>query len=235
MNLPEDMVKRAMELLDETGPWRCFHDYLLGLAALTTTFSTEMARRTERKRKTVLRVILGACGYSRWASYANNIHLRSNLQSDSPFLLATGTTSNEALHNQLRNAFRQVYKVHEPVLLMKLAVFVFSKQVAWDAGRRIPSLRQLEEHPVLARVLARPLIDEELWLDREHMAHDGRKVSKASVPSRTTHLRHVARVREWLRKKPARKARAVIKRNVFTQRRRLHLTGGGRNWGRRLP
>ena len=229
-NLPPALLQSATGMSDRPGPWRCFREYLLGLAALTTTYPKEMTRPILRNGKPLLRVILGACWYTRQAPYADNIPLRSNLQSDSPYLLFTGMTSSEAFHNELRGAFRQVYNVHEPIMLTKFAVFVLSKRVTWDAGHRMPSLRQLPQCAILARALARPFVDEDLWRETTDTAPSGKKIPKASVSSRRIHLLHMARVRAWLRKRPARRTAPVKKRDVFTQKRKTHLTGGGRNW-----
>ena len=52
---------------------------------------------------------------------------------------------NEALHVELRGAFRQVYEVSAPTFQLKLDLFTLSKQTDFDAALMMPNLRQMKQ------------------------------------------------------------------------------------------
>lgn len=231
-DLPPSLRAEADNMLDSHGPFKCYRDYLLAMAALSTRFPGEMRRRTDKKGKPVLRIILAACEYARWGSYYNNVMLRTEMGTSGNFL-SSGTTANEALHAELRNAFRQVYSVHVPTLQTRLKTFVLSKQVAWDAARRTPGLRQRSQQAVLFRALARPLFDDLLWNSWAAPSDGTLVVAKATDAPRALLRSHVESVRRWMGVRASSGARRPPKRTVFTQPRAHHLTGGGAGWGPR--
>ena len=94
---------------------------------------------------------------------------------------------NEALHADLRAAFRQVYSIHAPTLRPRLGLFVFSKQVAYEGEHRVTGLRQHGSRQILARVLARPLLDEAAWRKWCRCDQSGSFVQKAVLPERAAH------------------------------------------------
>ena len=231
-DLPARLLAEADHMLEGEGPWTSYRDYLLAMAALTTRFSGEMRRRTDKKGTPVSRIILAACAYARWGSYYNNVLLRTDIGTSGNFL-SSGTTANEALHAELRNAFRQVYSVHVPTLQTRLKTFVLAKQVAWDAARRTPGLRQRSQQAVLFRALARPLFDESLWNYWAAPSDGALVVAKAPDAPRALLRSHVDSVRRWMGARASEGARRPPKRTVFTQPRAHHLTGGGTRWGSR--
>ena len=205
---------------------------MLAMAALSTRFPLEMRRRTDKKGKPVLRIILAACDYARWASYYNNVLLLTDIGTSSS-VFSSGTTANEALHSELRFAFRQMYSVHVPTLQTRLKTFVLSKQVAWDAARRTPGLHQRSQQAVLFRALARPLFDERSWNSWAAPAEGTLVVAKASGEPRALLQAHVDSVRRWMGARAFNVTRRPRKRTVFTQPRARHLTGGGARCGSR--
>ena len=90
----------------------------------------------------------------------NDSHMRRHV-SKGPSPQPVGTTSNEALHVELRAAFRHVYDMHGPVMRLKLNCFVLSKQVVLEGALRAAGLRQRRPDHLLARLLSRPPLEED--------------------------------------------------------------------------
>ena len=164
-------------------------------------------------------------------SYLNNTHMQTQMAKKSSIPLSTGTTANEAFHNELRGAFRQVYKIHLPTMELRLGLFLMGKQVEWDAERRVPGLCQRYPPAVLSRVLAKPLIEKEKWQSSPLTTGARVVLAKANGPLRSQRIRHGRRVTEWVRKRPAGRVLKSMKRHVFNLKRKSHLVGGGKTWG----
>ena len=226
-NLPADEITRSDTALAEDEPWTCYLDFLRSMAALSTQFASSMKRRVARKGTSVLRVLEAACDFPRWGHYYNNVHMRTFLTGGSSVLQPVGTTSNEALHAQLRSAFRQVYDIHAPVMQLRLHTFTLLKQVAFEAELRVPGLRQRREGEVLSRVLARPLLDADAWQHWCVTHSSGKRVGKAALPLRARRASHQLRVRAWKQQKGKAKAtkKSTMKRTIFSRSRTLHLFG----------
>lgn len=235
-NLGEVDLDLAEGVLSDPGAWRSREDYLLTLAAASTLHVDLMHRRLKGEEQTVRGVLVAACAFSRWASYANNSYMLSRIDPALRWLVPTGTTANEALHAELRNAMRQVYSVHAATLQIHLDVIGFSKRVAWEAARRAPSLRQLRQRAVLARVLSRPLLKADEWAvySKAQSSQGQRRVVGKSVTLFSLQRKaQMALVRGLRRQQALKRRRLRDKRTVYSQRRQTHLLGGGAGWGGR--
>ena len=74
---------------------------LFEMTAITAQFPSEMKKRTGMTPKTLLNVLTAACACALWRSHMNDSHMRRHVskgRSPQP----VGTTSNEALHAELR-------------------------------------------------------------------------------------------------------------------------------------
>ena len=96
------------------------------MTAVTTQFLSEVTKCTGKKSKFLPNVLTAG-----W-SYMNNGHMRTRVSKGASALQLAGTTSNEALHAELRAAFRQVYDMHVPVMRLKRNCFVLSKLVVFQ-------------------------------------------------------------------------------------------------------
>ena len=168
----------------------------------------------------------------KWSSYMNNCHMRTHLSGGSSALQPVGSTANEAFHAELGAAFRQVYSIHPPILRLRLEYLVLSKQVVFECATRVQGLRQRRPTEILFLALARPLLDEMSWSSWCDVDPGRTFVRKETLPSRKVRLQDVARVRLWSAKKNpvAKPKKKVVKRTVFTRKRRLHLSGAGAHW-----
>ena len=95
--------------------------------------------------KSRLRILMEAATFQRFQWYLNNARIRTTLSVRESALMAAGTCGNEALHAELRGVFRQVYNVSLPTFRVKLDIFHLAKLVSFDAARRIPMLRQMDQ------------------------------------------------------------------------------------------
>jgi len=154
------------------------------------------------------------------------------LSGGSSRLQSVGTTGNEALHASLRASFRQVYSIHAPIMKLRLRLFTLARRVEFEGEIRAAGLRQRRPGEVLARVLARPLLDVEEWQKWCVAAPSGTRCLKAQLPVRAERRKHVERVRAWKKGKatlrPIRKKK--LKRHVFNRQRADHLM-----WKRKAP
>ncbi len=64
-DLQPSLRAEASNVVDEYRPWKSYRDFLLGMAAFTTEFKSEMGKRVGKKSKSVLTVLKAACQYSR--------------------------------------------------------------------------------------------------------------------------------------------------------------------------
>lgn len=65
--------------------------------------------------------------------------------------LATGTTSNEALHKELNAAFDAVHEMHRPTLVLRLRMFWLYKMFPHSKALYGNGIRARKQHLVLAR------------------------------------------------------------------------------------
>ena len=78
---------------------------------------------------------------------------------------ATGTTANEALHSQINEWFRNQSEIYSTTAELQLKVNVIGKLMTHNAALYRPTLRQLRQSEVLARVT--PAIEQDTcsWLE----------------------------------------------------------------------
>ena len=136
-------------------------------------------------------------------------------------LLPSGTTSNEALHAELKQSFRQTIRLHQSTMVTKMHVFHWGKLLAFTLARFRPTTRQMPPGEVVARALGSDVFAQAAWERLCETRQDRRPLSKAVGTFQVWHRLDVARVRKWLRKKPAGAALCrPKKRTAFTLRRR---------------
>ena len=93
------------------------------------------------------------CAAERLEWQLNNYRLRSRMQSTKLSLLPSGTSSNEALHAELNNWFRQHVAIHQATLRIKLMVLTFAKQLAHTNTSENPTMKQERQSTVLAPIV----------------------------------------------------------------------------------
>ena len=144
-SLPREEMKQAIADMKSSKAWVDLASWIRALAAVATSFPHELVNKNSRKGKSRLRILMAAATFQRFQWYLNNARIRTTLSVRESALMAAGTCGNEALHAELRGVFRQVYNVSLPTFRVKLDIFHLAKLVSFDAARRIPMLRQMNQ------------------------------------------------------------------------------------------
>jgi len=223
------LLRDANDLLqniDYEKPWYYRIDFVKAMAAVARVHRDEMDRVAPGPNRPVRELLFSACEPKRCEWYFNNIRTRRLLGPGVISLLASGTASNESLHAEINNWFRQTQHIHEPVLQIKLRVLLMAKQMPHLSALCDHTLRQLPAAIVSARVTSQPLMTEQQWQDWcEELGIDF--IQKADVP-----LSKARNASCGLYKRPARpsdRTRPKRKRTPFTLDRRGTLRTGGVN------
>ena len=107
-------------------------------------YEDELVRVVPGPNKSGRRLLYNACSAARIEWYANNIRARWSLPQDVLQLLPSGTTSNEALHAELKSFFKQTQLLHQSTLLLKLRVILLMKILPHTRALTQPTLRKCE-------------------------------------------------------------------------------------------
>ena len=139
-------LRDAQALLDNLEPDVPFFlrvEWIRALAALTSAYRTE-----------VQRVAPGPNRRSDW--YFNNLRMRHLIEPSRLSLLPIGTTSNEALHHEINNWFREMQKIHKATLCLK-SIMHLAKLLSHNTALYRPATRQMSEWEILSRSSSRVL------------------------------------------------------------------------------
>ena len=211
---------RILKQLDPDVPFQDRLQFCEALAAIAVFHYEDMDRKGHKGRP-VRKLLAAALEPSKCAWYFNNRAHRGSVQFGNSALLASGTTSNEALHNELKQAFRQTTRMHQATLATKLAVINLGKLIVHVVAYLRHTTRQMKPGLVKARVLAKEVFSEEAWLQLCERRTDSRPVSKFVSRLMKWRSCNVNRVRTWLLKKQVPSVeRRKKKRTVFTLARR---------------
>ncbi len=123
-----------------------------------------------------------------------------------PFLtmLPSGTSANEALHANVKNAFRQVRTIHKATLEVKAQILTLAKLIEHNAGMYHDTSRQMLPSVILGRVSAISKWTDASWASWcSELERSGVAPPKAVVPLVDEKHQQVHRVRQWVLKHPA--------------------------------
>ncbi len=145
-------------------------------------------------------------------------------------LLPSGTASNESLHTEINNFFRQTQHMHQSTLRLKLRCILMAKQLVHSLALYNPTIRQMAASMVLSRVVTRPLWTTRTWAAwcGEAKRHDGLPL-KATTPLAAARQREQLAVRQSVMRRPAGSIvhRRPRKRTPLTLKREGSLIVGG--------
>ena len=191
------------------------------MACLSIAFTAHLDLKGSNKN-TVRSFLFNATSPVQCAWYFNNHIHRHRVNPAGLPLLASGTTGNEALHNELKQAFRQTIRLHQSTMATKMRVFLFGKLLSFTVARFRPTSRQMRPAQILGRALASDIFEKEAWAQCCECRTPGKALQKATTYLQRWRRLDVTRMKSWLGKKPKiskRRARP-IKRTVFTLKRR---------------
>ena len=100
-------------------------------------------------------ILAGAMVPTKCAWYFNNVIHRRCVDPKYAALMPSGTTSNEALHNEMRFAFKQTTRLHQATMATKLAVFGTGKLLVHVLAAFRHTARQMRPGHIRARASAR--------------------------------------------------------------------------------
>ena len=141
-----------------------------------------------------------------------SVHTATVCQEQLPLMVCV-TAGNEALHAELKVAFRQTTRLHQAILATKLCVIRVGKILSHAGVYVPPTTRQMTQGMVLSRMLGKGFLSEDAW------SRICRHATKSPLPKETTDLQtwhkyNVKKVRAFLilqtRQKPRRKHRTVF-------------------------
>ena len=134
-------------------------------------------------------------------------------------LLPSGTSSNEALHAEVKNWFSETQQIHQSALCLKLLMLTLGKQIPHFLAMAHPTISQCASKVLLARAVANSPWTDVAWQswcsELRHEAH----VEKAALPYNEPRAEEVSKVRSWNMKRPAAVKKSHFKRTVFTLKR----------------
>ena len=190
-------AERLIHELDPSQPWQCERDFVEALAALARCFPEDVDKVIPGPNRTGRNVLHTACAPARLQWYWNNLRARHTLSQDELVFLPTGTTSNEALHAEVRSWFRETQKMHQSTLQLKLRILHLSKLIAHNLAMYRPTLRQVTSNMVLARAVVPSPWPVPQWKEFASGAN------KANLPLNKKRARDAALVKFTSLKKPA--------------------------------
>ena len=143
--------------------WADRAQFIEALAAISAVFWEEVQRKSEKKSKRICEHLAYAAEPERLEWLFNNLRFRAGKACSLLSLLSSGTTSNEALHAEMRAWFRQIQSMHQSSLHLKCCVFRLRKLLEHNTAMCRPTTRQLAPGHVLARRLGQKLWTSSAW------------------------------------------------------------------------
>ena len=209
-----------LDNLSADTPFQSREEFIRALACVAVCYRGEMRRKSHKGRH-VCSLLASAAQPAKCAWLFNNHLHRHSMQRSRVSLLPSGTTSNEALHNELKVAFRQTVRVHQATMATKLSIFHLGKMMVHTLASFRPTSRQMLPSHIRARALSQDAITAEAW-ESLCECREGRKPLTKAVPGlHKWHRVNVARVRAWLGlQRTCKVDRPRKKRTVFTLDRR---------------
>ena len=220
-SLPKEQAQRFLSSLGSHQPFSSRTEFIRAVACLSIAFTAHLDSKGSNKN-TVRSFLFNATSPVQCAWYFNNHIHRHRVNPAGLPLLASGTTGNEALHNELKQAFRQTIRLHQSTMATKMRVFLFGKLLSFTVARFRPTSRQMRPAQILGRALASDIFEKEAWAQCCECRTPGKALQKATTYLQRWRRLDVTRMKRWLGKKPKiskRRARPM-KRTVFTLKRR---------------
>ncbi|CAE6972000.1 unnamed protein product [Symbiodinium sp. CCMP2592] len=176
-------LRKAAAILDNLNasvPFFERSEWSLSLAALAAVYRQDMDRVVPGPNRKVYQLLHSAAAAARTEWYFNNLRARHMIATSRLSLLPVGTTSNESLHHEINNFFRETQKIHKTTLSLKLKILQLSKQMTHNAALYHETTRQMAEAEVLARTSSREMWSSEQWQAWCDELQDDARIKKAS-------------------------------------------------------
>ena len=119
-SLEAETANKVFHDFEDDKPYASTSQFVLALAALTKLYSDEVRCKSCMKGKLLCEVLESAAAPDRLHWYFNNTRLRHAVESRSLSLLASGSASNEALHSEINNWFKNQPELYMSTLKIQL-------------------------------------------------------------------------------------------------------------------
>lgn len=205
-------AETVLQALDVTKPWRSARDCIEAMAALCRCFPEDVDKIIPGPNRSGRRILYTGCAPARMEWYFNNIRARHTLSPQQVTLLPAGTTSNEALHAEVRAWFRETQQMHKSTLRIKLRVLHLAKLLTHHAAMYRPTLRQIGSGVVLARTAVSSPWGRQQWF--RFASGDGKALLPLNI-ARQEEARMVALAKTKTAKRPAATKRPAAKISIL--------------------
>ena len=150
-------AENILQNLDPAKPFLLRLDWIQALAALASVHRSEMDRLAPGPNRKIYQLLHTASAPNRSGWYFNNLIMRHLLSAERLSMMPIGTSSNEALHHEINNWFRETQKLHKATLTLKLEIMQLAKVLTHNSAMYKPTTRQMPEAELLARTASRRL------------------------------------------------------------------------------
>ena len=196
-------VSEILDNLQEDAPFRHRLEFIKAVAALCCRYKSEVVRKAAGPNKDINRILWSACAPDRLEWLMNNIRVRHSMSASYLWFLASGTSSNEALHAEINSWTRSINVMHRSTLALKLQYFMYIKVLQHYLSTEFPMSRIVSAGMLLGRALHESLWKYEDWNAWCAEQHTSGRQSKASLPLTTARQHEAKVVKHWVNKKPA--------------------------------
>lgn len=156
-------IRKQFQNLDIDTPLRTREDFVAGVAAIVACFPKEVAK-SDTSGKSLRRTLWNSTAPAKSEWMLNGSRYRHTTSCQERLLLPSGSTSNEALHADMKTWFHNVDSMFQSTLVVKLSLFTFTKQWAHNVALQRPLSRTMTQATVLHRVVsATDLWSEPVW------------------------------------------------------------------------
>ena len=211
-------LRDAQALLDNLEPDAPFIlrvDWIRALAALTSVYRAEVQRVAPGPNRKVFELLHSAAAAGRSEWYFNNLRMRHLIEPSRLSLLPIGTTSNEALHHEINNWFRETQKIHKATLCLKLSIMHLAKLLSHNTALYRPATRQMSEWEILSRSSSRVLWTLPEWKAWcEELGVEAGLVGKAELSLQTARAEQKSLVKQRPLKRPAAPSKSQSQRRT---------------------
>ena len=206
--MPRPAAESLLGSLDVRQPWASRVSFIEALAALAAVYPEELSRIIPGPNRSGHGLLYSACAPARLEWFFNNLRARRSLPTEYLTLLPTGTTSNEALHAELKTWFLQTQKLHRSTLLLKLHILCLAKMLPHVAALSRPTLRQMGSAKLLSHLAAQsPWGLSSDW----NTFTDSDSKGKAELPLAQKRKQEQEVTQQFAKKRPAFKRPAAIR------------------------
>ena len=202
-SMPHRKATAILDNLDASVPFFERSEWSQSLATLAAVYRQDMDRVVPGPNRKVYELLHSAAAAARTEWYFNNLRARHMIATSRLSLLPVGTTSNESLHHEINNFFRETQKIQKTTLSLKLKILQLSKQMTHNAALYHETTRQMAEAEVLARTSSREMWSSGQWHAWCDELQDDARIKKTSLHLHPQREDKRAIVRAGVQKRPA--------------------------------